>query len=253
MSAASVYLRAMHGLGKTLLLAAGGLGLAVALAIGRADAGERPVLVELYTSQGCNSCPPADATLGQLARRDDVVALSLHVDYWDYLGWRDTFGQRQFGQRQHAYREAWGKRVVYTPQIVVQGRGGVSALRAGEVEAAIRGEQKGEVTVRIRIDRHAGMLMCVIEPVAGTVSGTVWIATYTRRATVAIERGENAGKSITYHNVVTSLNRFGDWSGSVLEEYPMPMPDPGEGVAVWLQDGEAGPVLAAAKVENTAE
>lgn len=210
------------------------------------------MLVELYTSQGCSSCPPADAALTKIARRDDVIALSLHVDYWDYLGWRDTFGQHQFGQRQHAYRETWGKRVVYTPQIIVHGSRDVSAVRAGDLEAAIRAAQQGEPTIRIRIERHDGMLLCVIAPISGQVSGTVWIAKYTREATVAIDRGENAGRRITYSNVVTSLNRFGDWSGSAPDEYPMPQPEPGEGVAVWIQKGDTGPVLAAAKVENPA-
>jgi len=245
------YFGGMHGLRKLFLLAASGL-VALGLWHAPASAGGPPVLVELYTSQGCSSCPPADAALAAIARRDDVIALSLHVDYWDYLGWHDTFGQRQFGQRQHAYRESWGKRVVYTPQIIVHGRRDVSAMRAGDLEAAIRAAQQDPAPVRISIERHDGMLMCRIDPVAGPVSGTVWIAKYIRGATVAIDRGENAGRSITYSNVVTSLNRFGDWSGSAPDEYPMPMPEPGEGVAVWIQDGETGPVLAAAKVENPA-
>jgi len=90
-------------------------------------------------------------------------------------------------------------------------------------------------------------------PVSGKVSGTVWDAKYTREATVSIERGENAGRDFTYFNVVTSLDRFGDWSGSDPDEYPMPMPEPGEGVAVWLQEGDSGPVLSVAKVENPAK
>jgi hypothetical protein len=251
-AAAAVYLTAMHALRKILVSVAAILGVATALWAVDTEAGERPVLVELYTSQGCSSCPPADASLARLARRDDVVALSLHVDYWDYLGWRDTFGQRQFAERQHGYREAWGKRVVYTPQMIVQGKRDVSGLRAGAIEDAVRGEQGAAPVVQIRIEPHDGMLMCVIEPVAGKVSGTIWIAKYNLASTVAIERGENAGRSITYHNVVTSLNRFGDWTGSDPDEYPMPMPDPGEGVAVWLQEGDSGPVLAVAKSEKPA-
>lgn len=252
MAAVAVYLTAMQAMRKILLSAAATLGLVAAIPAGSAAAGEAPVLVELYTSQGCSSCPPADATLARLARRDDVVALSLHVDYWDYLGWRDTFGQRQFAERQHAYRAAWGKRVVYTPQMIVQGRSDVSGLQAGALDDAVRSARGGDPVVQVRFEPHEDKLLCVIAPVAGAVSGTVWVAKYTLEATVAIERGENAGRSITYRNVVTSLNRFGDWSGGDPEIYPMPMPDPGEGVAVWLQQGDSGPVLAVAKTENPA-
>jgi hypothetical protein len=243
----------MQAMRKILVSAVAILGTAAAIWAAEADAGEQPVLIELYTSQGCSSCPPADESLARIARRDDVVALSLHVDYWDYLGWRDTFGQHQFAERQHAYREAWGKRVVYTPQMIVQGKRDVSGLRADAIETAVRSEQQGYPVVEVRMEPHADKLMCVIAPRSGQVSGTVWVAKYTLEATVAIERGENAGRSITYHNVVTSLDRFGDWTGSAPDEYPMPMPEPGHGVAVWLQAGDSGPVLAVAKVENPAK
>ena len=187
-----------------------------------------PVVVELYTSQGCSSCPPADRLLARLARRDDVVALSLHVDYWDYLGWRDTFARHQFTERQYAYRDALGNNVVYTPQLIVHGHRAVPA-EAGAMASAIQ-----ELGRRPRL----------IE---------VSIAKYRLSETVVIGRGENAGSTFTYHNVVNSLMRMGTWSGSEAEEVEMPHPDPGEGVAVWIQEGATGPILAAAKVENPAK
>ena len=247
MTACSFYAGGMFRPARNLLYAA--IGLAACLVGGAALAGERPVVVELYTSQGCSSCPPADAALADLADRDDVIALSMHVDYWDYLGWRDTFAQHQFGQRQEAYREALKERVVYTPQFVVHGG---TTVRASGLGPAIRAARNAADVVHLAIEPHEGMLMCRIEPLAGPVSGTIWIAKYTRVATVEITRGENAGRTTTYHNVVTSLSRYGDWSGDAPDEYPMPQPEPGEGVAVWIQDGDAGPILAAARIENPA-
>ena len=141
------------------------LGIAgVALSAPVAQAGGNVAVVELYTSQGCKSCPPADDVLAQLSGRDDVIALSLHVDYWDYLGWRDTFAKNQFTQRQAAYRDAWRKSVVYTPQMVVQGRHDVMGSRADDLAAAIDAALRIEPPVKVTIERHGGMLKCRIEP-----------------------------------------------------------------------------------------
>lgn len=226
------------------------LAVLAALALALPARADGPVLVELYTSQGCNACPPADSLLAGLAERDDVVALSLHVDYWDYLGWRDTFAQPQFAERQYAYRDAWGKNVVYTPQMVVHGSNDVPAGDKRAVAAAIDRALVTEPLIEVSIEPVDGMLKCLIAPGPKPVSGTVWIAKYTLSATVEITRGENAGRRMTYRNVVTNLMRMGIWSGSETEEVEMPHPDPGEGVAVWIQDGPAGPIHAAAKVEN---
>ena len=215
-----------------------------------AQAEGNAVVVELYTSQGCNSCPPADDLLAQLAGRDDVIALSLHVDYWDYLGWRDTFAQRQFAKRQVAYRNAWHKSVVYTPQMVVQGSHDVKGNDADDLAAAIDTALQGEPPVNVTIERQGGMLKCRIEPGPEQKVGIIWIAKYTKSATVEISRGENAGRTINYMNVVTSLNRIGSWAGNDIEDVAMPQPEPGEGVAIWVQGGENGPILAAAKFEN---
>lgn len=213
---------------------------------------ERAVVVELFTSQGCSSCPPADEVLAQISGREDVVALSLHVDYWDYLGWRDTFAQRQFTERQIAYRDEWHKTVIYTPQMVVMGVEDVRGSSAGAVAEAIGRAQATTAPVNVSIQRDGGMLKCRIEPVAGEVTGTVWVAKYDLSNSVAIKRGENAGREITYSHVVRSLTRIGTWSGAEPEEVAMPEPQPGEGVAIWIQNGDAGPIMAAAKIENPA-
>lgn len=227
--------------------------LVAPLALGQPARADAPlVVVELYTSQGCNACPPADTLLAELAGRDDVVALSLHVNYWDYLGWRDTFARHEFTERQYAYRDAWGKTVVYTPQLVVQGAGDVPATEPRAVMAAIGRARSAEAPIEVSVVPQGGMLKCRIVPRDAQVTGTVWIAKYRLSATVEIARGENAGRTLTYRNVVTSLMRMGTWSGAEAEEVDLPHPDPGEGVAVWIQDGPAGPILAAAKVENPA-
>jgi len=246
----SAYLRVMLKRTKFVLAGVAGLlGLALMHGI---SAAENVVVVELFTSQGCSSCPPADEMLSELAGRDDVIALSLHVDYWDYLGWRDTFGQRAFGERQAAYRDVWHKTYVYTPQMVVHGLRDVSGGRRGDFESVIAEAQRGDAPVSVTIEPKAGMLMCRIEATGQPAAGTIWIAKYALRETVAIERGENAGRTITYVNVVRSLDRMGEWDGSEVEDVTMPQPNPGEGVAIWVQDGNAGPILAAAKVENPA-
>ena len=249
MSVHCPYVVGMPRRGKMMILAIIGLAW-LALPVSVATAGSNMVVVELYTSQGCSSCPPADETLAEIAGRDDVIALSLHVDYWDYLGWRDTFGQRQFGQRQIAYRDAWRKSVIYTPQMVVQGRHDVAGAQPDNLASAIATVQETDPPIKVTIERQGGMVKCRIEPGEKQVVGTVWIAKYTMSATVEIDRGENAGRSITYVNVVKSLNRIGTWDGVEIEDVAMPQPEPGEGVAIWVQDGEAGPILAAAKIEN---
>jgi hypothetical protein len=242
----------MHTALKSTFLAV--LGLAwLGVLTPAAVADERPVVIELFTSQGCSSCPPADEVLAQLSQRDDLIALSLHVDYWDYLGWRDTFAQRRFTERQVAYRDAWHESVVYTPQMVVHGLRDVKPpLRQG-LATAIAAAREADAPVSVAIERQGGMLKCRIEPGPERVVGIVWIAKYTKSATVPIRRGENAGRTLTYHNVVTSLNRIGVWAGTAAEDVAMPQPEPGEGVAIWLQAGQGGPILAAAKIENPAD
>jgi len=157
---------------------------------------------------------------------------------------------RTEAQRQIAYRDAWHKSVVYTPQMVVQGRHDVMGSRADDLAAVIAAAQRTEPPIKVTIERQGGMLKCRIEPGAVRTVGIVWIAKYTMSATVEIDRGENAGRTITYVNVVNSLQRIGSWAGTEPEEVTMPQPEPGEGVAIWIQAGEAGPILAAAKIEN---
>jgi len=134
----------------------------------------------------------------------------------------------------------------------VQGSHDVKGNSPGDLAAAIDTVLQDEPPVKVTIDRQGGMLKCRIEPGPERTVGMIWIAKYTKSATVEITRGENAGRTITYKNVVTSLNRIGSWAGNEIEDVDMPQPGPGEGVAIWVQSGENGPILAAAKIENPA-
>lgn len=214
-----------------------------------ARAEEPVVLIELFTSQGCSSCPPADRNLAALAERDDVIALGLHVDYWDYLGWRDTFGRPEHTERQFAYRDFLGGRVIYTPQIIVQGMRDVPGHKAAAIEAAIAEARAVPSPADVKIVTDDGMLKAVLTETTMPERCTVWMASYNKLETVRIRRGENAGKTIGYHNVVNKLMRVGSWNGSA-QQIALPQPGAGEGVAVWLQDDRTGRVLAAQFVEN---
>lgn len=213
------------------------------------DPAERIVMVELFTSQGCSSCPPADANLAKLADRDDVLALSMHVDYWDYLGWRDTFGRPENTRRQFMYRDAMGARVVYTPQAIVHGTFDVSGGRMDRLLAAIDKARELERHAWLEIAQADGMMKVMLKSESGMTPCTVWIAAYDREASVEITRGENAGKTISYHNVVSKLMKVGHWEGDV-RELSLPQPEAGEGIAVWLQDDHTGRILSVAFVEN---
>lgn len=209
------------------------------------------VVVELFTSQGCNSCPPADAALGQLAKRADVVALSLHVDYWDYLGWKDTFARAAYTRRQYAYRDSFGARVVYTPQVVVQGMKDAVGSRDAHVADLIGMALEKGAKARLALKAAGAGLVAQLSPAAGrSASGTLWVARYVKAREVDIGRGENRGRSLTYHNVVQNLSEAGHWDGGGPLEVALDPPGEGEGVAVWLQDGAVGPIYAAAKYER---
>lgn len=179
----------------------------------------RPVLVELFTSQGCSSCPPADDAFALLADRPDVVALAFHVTYWDRLGWRDTFGDERFTERQRTYASWLGTGQVYTPQAVVAGEvhlvGSDSRLEA--LVARVR-ERSMPTPIRIAADGQV-LLPALAEP----AEATLWAAAYDDSGTIRIERGENAGRTITYRNIVRELADLGAWDGP---EYTLRLPEP---------------------------
>jgi len=209
-----------------------------------------PVVVELFTSQGCSSCPPADAFLGELAKREDVVALSLHVDYWDYIGWKDPYASDVTTQRQRAYAHAMGQAMVYTPQMIVDGRAEAVGSHANEVEALIaEARANPKVPIAFRRDATGYFVELPAGSNPGPAPATVWLAIYDRERETAVERGENAGSRLADFNVVRELRKIGEWDGrpmklslGVSEE----MESLHDACAVILQAGEVGPILGAA-------
>lgn len=173
-----------------------------------------PVVVELFTAQGCSDCPEANALLMRLADQPNVIALTYAVDYWDYLGWKDTFARPEFAARQRAYRRSMNLRDVYTPQIVVDGKRQLTAVEADEVEAAVREEGRRHTYQPdmqfMGVDRVA---IGSGRPPRG--GATVWLVRYDSHVQeVEVRRGENRGQTVRHGNVVRELVRLGAWRGS---------------------------------------
>jgi hypothetical protein len=228
---------------------AGALGL-MAAAAGQASAqtADNPVVVELYTSQGCSSCPPADAVLAELAGRDDVIALALHVDYWDYIGWKDAFADPQHTMRQKAYARAAGARSIYTPQMIVEGQDHLIGLQPVELADLIDRHGAVAAPVRLTLARSGDAITIradALQPLQQRVM--VQVVRYRPEAVVSIRRGENAGRDLTYHNIVESWESVGEWSGSAPFEarHTAAGDDP---VVVIIQEPGPGHILAAARL-----
>ena len=215
----------------------------------------RPVL-ELFTSQGCSSCPPADALLGKLAKRTDVIALSLPVDYWDYLGWKDTLALPSNGRRQRDYAKLRGDGRVYTPQVVVSGVAEAIGHNTRQIDDAINSAHKqlSASAVRVVLDLANDSLVIKTEPApSGSAHryATVWLAHIRHQADVDIKRGENAGRTVTYYNIVQELVPIGMWRGDTVT-LKLPKADlmqrGYDGCVVFLQKGTNGPILGAAAI-----
>jgi hypothetical protein len=222
-------------------------------------AGEPPrAVIELFTSQGCSSCPPADALLGEYADRRDVLALSYAVDYWDYLGWKDTLASQENTARQKGYAQARGDGQVYTPQIVVAGREHLVGSNRAALEASVRRDLARGFPVPIILEPGADATTVSIgaAPDATAKRGTIWLAMFDRAVTVPISRGENTGKSITYNNVVRKLRPIAMWKGEAMTiDLPKSelVHEDVTRCAVILQtetgDGLPGPILGAATIK----
>lgn len=222
-----------------------------------ASAGERPLtVVELYTSQGCSSCPPADAFLGDLAQRDDVLALSFHVGYWDYIGWKDPFASESNLRRQLAYRDTFGSGFVYTPQLVVNGSTDLPGNdRDAALEAVARSGDRPRLPVSAKVVDGARTVVAV----GGRDTpghATIWLVSFLPKAETVVRRGENGGNILVNHNVVRDVRPIGQWDGrATAVEAPLPPVPHGErrSMAVLVQADSAGPILGAALVKATGE
>ncbi len=246
----------------------GALGICAIVSIaGPAQADPRAV-VELFTSQGCSSCPPADKVIGDLAKDPSVIALSMPIDYWDYLGWKDTLADSRFSARQKAYSLMRGDRDVYTPQVVVNGSAHLIGSDRAGIENAINVTKKEsgvmsvpvtmmvdgkQINISVAASSGNGLISDTSTTNASTpMHGEVWICSISKSIPISIGRGENRGREVTYHNVVRTLLKVGDWNGSA-ESWSVPLEnisrDGVDGAVVYLQDGnheKPGPMLGAA-------
>lgn len=223
------------------------LGLMAATAPAQAD----NVVVELFTSQGCSSCPPADALLGEIAEREGVIALSLHVDYWDYLGWKDQFAIAEFATRQRNYAHAAGGSMIYTPQMVIAGKDHIVGTKAMQLADTLRAHAARGSDVALSVTRKDGQISIDAAPKSGKSVPSrmvVQLMHFVPEQSVAIERGENAGRTITYHNVVNSWSIISEWNGAAPLQKAVPAQNDNPAVVI-IQDGPSGPILAAVRID----
>ncbi|AWN44068.1 DUF1223 domain-containing protein [Methylobacterium durans] len=212
-------------------------------------------VLELYTSQGCAVCPPADHLLGDLARRPGILALTFPVTYWDYLGWKDTFGHSLFTERQRAYATAHGEVRIYTPELVINGGAALAGGNRSGIEKIVQDTRAGSaLRVPVRAEEQGGRIVVEIgadpEPPG---RADVWLVPLLRSRAVTVDRGENKGRVVAYVNVVRGLYRLGAWSGQAVRfEAPRSAVEVGEAdsYAVLVQGalgGRPGRIWGAAK------
>jgi hypothetical protein len=215
--------------------------LMLAPAAGWADS--RPIVVELFTSQGCSSCPPADKLLSELARRPDVLALGYHISYWDHLGWKDPLSSEASTARQKAYAHRLSGGQVYTPQMVVEGTSAMVGSRRAEVIAAL-GEARpaAGAPASFAADRRSVTIG------SGHGSGEVLLVRFAQHRATHVGAGENAGRSLEDTNGVETIKTLGIWNGTPAS-FQIEPPGPGEGLAVLVQ-AEDGRLLGAAAVKT---
>ncbi|TDK51273.1 DUF1223 domain-containing protein [Antarcticimicrobium luteum] len=210
-----------------------------------------PVVVELFTSQGCSSCPPADALLRELAEREDVLPLALHVEYWDYIGWKDSFADPANTTRQKGYARAAGRDMIYTPQMVVMGQEDVVGARSMKLAELIMHHMQAPALVLLSAGRDGAEVRISLRPASAPVEGPldVHLVRYAPLRHVEVTRGENAGQSLDYANVVDAWQTLGQWDGQGPLTLTFEAPaEAGARDAILVQRAGFGPILAAARL-----
>jgi hypothetical protein len=196
---------------------AGGSAHAEMLGATRTTAPELRAVIELFTSQGCSSCPPADQTIAELSTDPSIIAISVPIDYWDYLGWKDTLASPRHTARQRGYASRRGDREVYTPQAVINGVAQAlgSDHKAIEDAIALSHTRPGTLTLPVQVATKGDQVEISVTPRDESGGeGEVWVCSLSNSIPVAIKRGEHRGRTITYHNVVRRWVRLGKWSGA---------------------------------------
>jgi hypothetical protein len=236
--------------------ALGGLGFAAQRAAQAADPlPNAPVVVELFTSQGCSSCPPADRLLGELSRRPDVITLSVHVDYWDYIGWKDPFASAATTARQHSYAQALKQRYVYTPEMVFNGAAHDAGTNPARVERMLlqAAESAGPRANPVLSTLSGGRGLIELPRTAGVPVSDIWLLSVDPRHVTAVGRGENRGVTLTNVNVVRSIEKLATWNGEAtrltIEANRLA---PGAAMVALVQSANLGPILGAARLDRLA-
>ncbi len=208
------------------------------------------VVVELYTSQGCSSCPPADEILAEIAGREDVIALSLHVDYWDYLGWKDNLARPEFTERQARFNTIMKSRYrLVTPQMIFNGEHYVAGAKRNKALMYVDMMSESSETAQLALSRSGTSLEINLSAVSGTTSPSeIHVVRYTPSTLVKIKRGENAGKNIDYVNTVTSWETIAEWDGAASRTLKHDVAADGK-YAVIVQTLNLGPVLVARRLD----
>ena len=224
--------------------------LAAMLLASTAQAESDPVVVELFTSQGCSSCPPADRIMHDLAQRDDVIGLALHVDYWDYIGWKDEYADPDHTVRQRAYAREGGRTMIYTPQMVINGQQDVVGAKGRDLERIINAHLTAAPEAEVRAARSGNNVTVDVTPVE-LPEGQIYdvrVVQYSPMRHASIRRGELAGHELDYANVVESWQLAGRWNGEAPQQFTITLSDDLPAVVLIQRVGH-GPIVAAARVK----
>lgn len=214
---------------------------------GPALAQDRPVVVELFTSQGCSACPPADKLFEKLTDHEGVIPLALHVDYWDYIGWKDHFAKPAYTARQKAYARAGGRRSVYTPQMIIGGEDHIIGTHPMDLADLVRAHSERESPVSVSMTREGDSLRIMVASETDVGDCLVQVVRYTPSETVTIKRGENAGQTLHYANIVTEWRVVDAWAGKGTARFETEVTG-GAPVVVIVQRQDHGPILGAARL-----
>ncbi|NOE16718.1 DUF1223 domain-containing protein [Ruegeria atlantica] len=219
------------------------------LVAAKVAAGDDPVVVELFTSQGCSSCPPADRIMHDLAKRDDVIGLALHVDYWDYIGWKDEYADPDHTLRQRAYAREGGRSMIYTPQMVINGQHDIVGAQARELDRLIEAHLKAAPEALVTAVRSADEVTVDVTPVELPKGDTydVHVVQYSPMRHASIRRGELAGHELDYANVVEAWQIAGQWDGTAPQTFAVQLGSDLPAVVLIQRAGE-GPIVAATRV-----
>lgn len=209
-----------------------------------------PVVVELYTSQGCSSCPPADAILSEISDRDDVIAIAMHVDYWDYIGWKDEFGNPDYAKRQRAFANTAGRRTIYTPEMVVNGVTDIVGARPMKVSEAIAKHKERAPRMTLDTKRSGDSLYIKgSAPSGGAKAMDVHVLRIHKKKETKITRGENRGKTLAYHNIAHDWQTVvTGWNGTSPLDVTVQGVTGDAPVVVLVQEAGAGPIVSAARL-----